>query len=79
MDPKIVIKTMAANVITVKQLSNITGRDVNTIGNLVRLNRKSKYEGLTGVYPFEVDQDDKGPMFILVDEKCIEYIKTSLE
>lgn len=69
---------LKANVLTPMQLARIVNRDINTINNLIRVNRMDDNSGLTEAYPYPVSKEKLGPMFILVDNKCILYIKQCL-
>jgi len=71
LNPQTVIKVLKYNVLTPGQLGFITGRSVSTINNLVA------NDMLAVTYPYP--DDKRGPKFILVDYKCMEYIKTCLE
>jgi hypothetical protein len=74
-DPSIVIKILRANVLTPKQLAILSGKADSTIRNLMR--PKAGAHGievvLTSVYPWRIG-DDWGPVMILFDANCYDYL-----
>ena len=52
LNPQDVITMMKYDVLTPRQLSAITGRDVKTINNLIRENRIDPEKGLNDIYTF---------------------------
>lgn len=72
------IKAMLGyNIITIKQLSELTGKKQDRISMMSLPNanpkaHKSDFE-LTRVYPFETS-DSVGPIFIVRDEQCNKFI-----
>jgi hypothetical protein len=79
LEPMAVIKMLSYNVLTPNQVAVITGRERSTIDNLISLNRKSKYEGLKGVFLFPDYINKKGRLFVLFDKLCLDYIKKCLD
>ena len=74
-DFNIVAKIIRANVLTVRQLSILSGKADSTIRNLMRqtYGKNGPETLLTSVYPFRTGSD-WGPVFILFDEKCAEFL-----
>jgi len=59
-----------------RQLAYLTGKQQASIINQTR--PKFKKDSLTRVfpYPLQANEDESGPLFILVDEICLNYLKT---
>ncbi len=77
----IVSKMLKANIVTPKQLSILSGKADSTIRNLMRPvpTRNGMEARLQPVYPWPIDDNKKGihedgPVFILFDEKCAEFL-----
>lgn len=77
---EVAAKILKANVVTSKQLSIITGKADSTIRNLMRekMGKNGPETMLDAVYPFRI-ADDWGPVFIHVNEKCVDYIKSTFK
>jgi hypothetical protein len=66
-------EVVAYNIITIYQLAKIANRSISAIQNKLRpLNNSGKPE-LKVILPFKY-KDNKGPVFILFDQACYDYI-----
>lgn len=75
-----VLAAFRYEIISPKVLHKIVDKDLGYI-NLMSTIKKvkgSEKSKLTPVYPFKF-QDEYGPKFILIDKKCIEFIKKTLK
>lgn len=67
---------LSHNIITVRQLQDLTGNSWNKIKGLTYNKRYPRQPQLRSIHPFQCLLS-KGPEFIVVDKECIRFIEES--
>lgn len=76
---KFVKQILAQKKISPNQLARITGKSASSIFNLSRP-KERKSQVLTRVYPYpdQLNNLNSGPVFIVLDDNCLQFIKDCL-
>ena len=78
LDRELVVSMLSYNVISMKQLASVTGKNISTLGNMAgnfswNEEKKCMESDLTKCYPFPASDGD-GFLFVYRDKKCEDYI-----